>query len=158
MFKVSYFTLFTLFSSWTKKMTDITSLFRWYFTSNSCSVFTNRINTMSPFTIRSYRHQNLMFIHMICLNAVYVFLMKLISSVIWKHIFIIIIIIIIIFVGVSFKNKLILATGIWRLPVNRAIHDVLVKLFSSVQILILLACTGFHPFFYDTWQEALGRL
>ena len=50
------------------------------------------------------------------------------------------------FCGVSF-----------RFILDNAIYGVSVKLFSSVQILIFLACTAFHPLFYALWREGLGR-
>ena len=61
------------------------------------------------------------------------------------------------FFGVLFVNVLILGIEIWRHVLDSAIHGVLVKLFSWVQILIFLACTAFHTLFYALWREGLSR-
>ena len=63
------------------------------------------------------------------------------------------------FTSVVFRlyNVLILAVEIWGHVLDNAIYGVSVKLFSSVQILIFLACTAFHHWFYAFWREGLGR-
>ena len=61
------------------------------------------------------------------------------------------------FCGISVVNVIILAGEIWHHVLDKTMYGFSVKLFSSIQRQIFLACDAFCPLFYALWQEGLGR-